>query len=52
VNPADPAIMVEGRFGVGYTMNLGNRVAQVLMTIYLLCLAGLTVLTLMVFGVV
>ncbi len=51
VNPADPSIMVESRFGIGYTMNLGNRTAQVLLTIYLLSLVGLTVLTLVVFGV-
>lgn len=25
VNPADPAILVEKRFGIGYTVNLGNR---------------------------
>ena len=24
-NPADPAVMVEKRFGVGYTLNFGNR---------------------------
>jgi uncharacterized membrane protein len=24
-NPADPSILVEKRFGVGYTINLGNR---------------------------
>jgi uncharacterized membrane protein len=24
-NPADPAVMVEKRFGVGYTVNFGNR---------------------------
>jgi uncharacterized membrane protein len=25
VNPADPSILIETRFGVGYTLNLGNR---------------------------
>jgi uncharacterized membrane protein len=25
-NPPDPAVMVEKRFGVGYTVNFGNRV--------------------------
>jgi uncharacterized membrane protein len=25
VNPADPSILVEKRFGIGYTVNLGNR---------------------------
>ena len=52
VNPADPAVMVESRFGIGYTMNLGNRVAQGLLTFYLLALMGLTLLTLLAFGVV
>ena len=51
VNPADPAVMVEGRFGIGYTMNLGNRLAQVLLAVYLLALLGLTILTLLAFGV-
>jgi uncharacterized membrane protein len=51
VNPTDPAVMVETRFGIGYTMNLGNRVAQVLLTVYLLALLGLTFLTLMAFRV-
>lgn len=52
VNPADPAVMVETRFGIGYTMNLGNRVAQVLLTAFLLALSGLAALTLLVFGVI
>lgn len=52
INPADPAVMVEARFGIGYTMNLGNPVAQVLLTIYLSALLGLTILTLVVFGVI
>jgi uncharacterized membrane protein len=25
VNPADPSILIEKRFGIGYTVNLGNR---------------------------
>jgi uncharacterized membrane protein len=25
VNPADPSILIETRFGLGYTLNLGNR---------------------------
>lgn len=25
INPADPAILVEKRFGIGYTVNFGNR---------------------------
>ena len=52
LNPADPAVMVETRFGIGYTMNLGNRIAQLLLTVFLLALLGLTLLTLSVFEVV
>jgi uncharacterized membrane protein len=25
VNPADPSILIEKRFGIGYTLNFGNR---------------------------
>ena len=25
INPADPSIMIEKRFGIGYTLNFGNR---------------------------
>jgi uncharacterized membrane protein len=25
INPEDPSILVERRFGVGWTLNLGNR---------------------------
>ena len=31
VNPADPSILVEKRFGIGYTVNLGNRWAWVVL---------------------
>lgn len=49
VNPTDPAVMVESRFGLGYTLNLGNRVAQVLLTFYLSAMVALTILTLLAF---
>lgn len=29
VNPEDPSVFVEHRFGVGYTLNLGNRGVQI-----------------------
>ena len=51
VNPADPAVVVEARFGLGYTMNLGNPVAMGLLVVYLVALLGLTALTLAAFGV-
>lgn len=31
-NPNDPALMVEKRFGIGYTLNFGNRMSWLLMT--------------------
>ena len=36
VNPADPSILVEHRFGIGYTVNLGNRRALLLLALILL----------------
>jgi uncharacterized membrane protein len=35
-NPNDPALMVEKRFGVGYTINLGNRASWLLIALLLL----------------
>ncbi len=43
-NPADPAILIEKRFGVGYTLNFGNRWSWAVMFAVLLiplALAGL-----------
>jgi len=51
VDPTDPSIMVEARWGIGYTMNLGNRVAQVLLSVFLFAILGLTVMTLAAAGV-
>src|ERR1019366_4115692 len=34
-NPADPALLVEKRFGVGYTLNLGNPTAWVMLVVVL-----------------
>ena len=36
INPADPSILVEKRFGIGYTLNLGNRWSWVILAIILL----------------
>ena len=44
VNHEDPSIMVEHRFGLGYTLNLGNWKAVVwLVTFFGLILTGVTV---------
>jgi uncharacterized membrane protein len=51
VDPTDPAIMVESRWGIGYTMNFGNRTAQLLASMYVLALVALAFLTLVAAGV-
>lgn len=51
VNRSDPAMVVESRFGIGYTMNLGNPLALMLTSVYLAALLALTVLTLVELGV-
>ncbi len=43
VNPDDPALFVEQRFGLGYTLNFGNRTAVVLLLAFLLFMVGLMV---------
>ncbi len=35
VNPADPSILVEKRFGIGYTLNLGNSRSWALLALLL-----------------
>jgi uncharacterized membrane protein len=35
VNPTDPSILVEKRFGIGYTLNLGNRWTWVVLAVLL-----------------
>jgi uncharacterized membrane protein len=35
-NPEDPAVIVEKRFGLGYTLNFGNRWSWVIMPALLL----------------
>jgi len=44
VNRDDPAIMVEHRFGLGYTLNLGNWKAVALLVAFLGLLFGLVVM--------
>jgi hypothetical protein len=51
VDHTDPSILVEARSGIGHTMNLGNRMAQVLLAAFLAALMGLTVMTLVAAGV-
>jgi uncharacterized membrane protein len=36
INPKDPALFVEKRFGIGYTVNLGNRWSWIFLVITLL----------------
>ena len=44
VDRDDPSIMVEKRFGIGYTFNYGNRKAVLLLATYLLLFLGLIAL--------
>ena len=41
VNKNDPSIIVEKRWGIGYTINFGNRVAVVIMLTFLVLILGL-----------
>jgi len=49
VDRNDPSLMVESRF-LGYTFNLGNRLALVILSIFFTACLGLTGLTLMEIG--
>jgi len=40
INPADPSILVEKRFGIGYTLNLGNRRTWLVLALTLIPLAA------------
>ena len=46
VDKEDPSILVESRFGIGYTMNLGNRTAVLIIGTFLVLILGLVVLAL------
>lgn len=48
---ADPSLMVESRFGIGYTLNLGNPSAFLFQVGFLLLTLGLVALTLSELGV-
>ena len=45
VNREDPSILVEHRFGLGYTLNLGNRLAVALLAGFFILVLGLSLLT-------
>jgi uncharacterized membrane protein len=47
VNPEDPSVFVEKRFGFGYTLNFGNRKAVFLMTVFLGLIILITTLALL-----
>ena len=42
-NTDDPSMMIENRFGFGYSFNYGNRKAQLISATVLALLAGLSV---------
>ena len=46
VNRGDPSIMVERRFGFGYTVNFGNPRAVMLLGVFLAAVLGLTIVAL------
>lgn len=46
INREDPAVLVEKRFGIGYTVNFGNPMGIGLMVLLLVLLAGITALSL------
>lgn len=50
VDRADPSLLVESRFGLGYTLNLGNRVALVFVAYLVAALVGTVTLTLWQLG--
>ncbi|MFU0788812.1 MAG: DUF5808 domain-containing protein [Virgibacillus proomii] len=45
VNKNDPAIFLEKRFGIGWTINLGKPLSWIIMFIFLLVILGLVLLT-------
>ena len=45
-NADDPSMMIEKRFGFGYSFNYGNRKAQLIVVTFLALLVGLSVLAL------
>ena len=49
VDREDPSIMVEKRFGFGYTFNYGNPLAVMVVAIFLALMLGLIVAALLTF---
>ena len=47
VDREDPSLMVENRFGIGYTLNLGNRLALTILASFLVLSLGLMGLVVM-----
>lgn len=45
INRTDPAIMVTSRIGVGWTLNLGNPAAWLIIAAIIATVAGLAVIT-------
>lgn len=43
-NPSDPALMVERRFGIGYTFNLANRVSWLLIAATVVLVAAVSLI--------
>ena len=43
-NPQDPSLMVEKRFGIGWTMNFGNKWAWVVLSIFILIIVAVIIL--------
>jgi uncharacterized membrane protein len=44
VNRDDPSVLIESRFGIGYTLNFGNRLAILVAAAFLLLALGLIAL--------
>jgi uncharacterized membrane protein len=47
VNPDDPALLVEKRFGIGYTLNFGHPAAWLLLSLILAVAAGSVIIALL-----
>ena len=45
-NPEDPAVMVQKRYGLGWTINVGNRTGKLVMLIFILFIAAILILPL------
>ena len=43
-NPNDPSIFVEKRFGIGWSLNFGNKVAMIFLVLILIATLAITIL--------